>query len=407
LILNRTDRQALGIEKWKQSGGKGTCLYPTGYGKTRVAMNVITRILIQKPNYRAIVIVPTDNLKDQWTKELITRELIQNVDVYIVNTAIKRELSCDLLIVDEVHMMVADTFKAIFSNIAYKMILCLTGTIDRLDGKQEMLVKHAPIIDTITLDEAIESNWVADYKQYKVFLDVDLTEYKKEHTKFLHYFSYFGFDFTEAMKCATDFGYRIGWAKRHGMEVKDVMIQGLGFLRSMKARKSFIYDHPKKIEIVDKIINARKHKKIITFTKTVEHAKLICCGEIYHGKLTPKKRAKLLKEFNDAESGVMNSCKALDVGADCPGVNVAIIISGDSSSITKRQRIGRAIRKEDDKIAEIWHFVIRGTVEEEWHKKSSGGLKSVTLDEKQLDIFLTTGKYEDKIHKEKTFLFRF
>lgn len=407
MILSRDDRQDLGIEKWKAAKGRGTCVYATGFGKTRLAMKIITRVLTQRPDYRAIVIVPTNALLEQWQGELIERKLNNNVDVYVVNTAIKRELSCDLLIVDEVHMMVAETFKQIFDNISYKMILCLTGTIDRLDGKQAILNAYAPTIDTITLDDAIANDWVAEYKHYKVFIDVDLTQYKLDHANFLHYFSYFGFDFGDAMACATDFNYRIGWAKRHGMQVKDVMIQGLGFLRTMKARKTFIYDHPKKIEIANKIINARTDKKIITFTKSVEHAKLICCGEVYHGKVTKKRREKMLKEFNDAESGVMNTCKALDVGTDVTGVNTGIIISGDSSSITKRQRMGRSGRKEGDKISEIWQLVIRGTVEEEWHRKSSAGLRITTLDEKQLDEFLATGSHSDKSHKEKTFLFRF
>jgi superfamily II DNA or RNA helicase len=406
-LISRNERQDLGIERWKKAKGRGTCLYPTGFGKTRVAMKVLERVLVQRPDYTAVVIVPTDTLQKQWQAELVARNIDRSVDVYIVNTAIKRELTCELLIVDEVHMMVAETFKQIFDNIKYKMIMCLTGTIDRLDGKQSILQAYAPIIDTITLDDAIAADWVADYKQYKVFLDVDLTDYKKENTSFLHYFSYFGFDFGDAMACATDFNYRIGWAKRHGMEVKDVMIQGLGFLRTMKARKSFIYDHPKKIEIVNKIINARPNAKIITFTKTVDHAKLICCGEIFHGKVTKKKREKMLKEFNDADSGVLNSCKALDVGADVTGVDTAIIISGDSSSITKRQRIGRSIRKEGEKIAEVWQLVIRGTVEEEWYRKASGGLKGVTINEEQLDDFLATGSFKDKTHKEKSFLFRF
>lgn len=325
----------------------------------------------------------------------------------VINTAIKNDSNYDVLICDEVHLFMAETFVQIFEKVDYKLVLCLTGTIDRLDGKQEALKAYAPICDIITLDEAIASDWVADYKQYKVFIDVDLEQYKKDHANFLHYFSYFGFDFHAAMQCAIDFQYRITWCKIHGMEVKDAMIQGLGFLRTMKARKSFVYDHPKKIEIANKIINARTDKKIITFTKSVEHAKMICCGEIYHGKVTKKKKEKMLKEFNDAPNGVLNSCKALDVGADVTGINTAIIISGDSSSITKRQRIGRSIRKEDDKIAEVWQLVIRGTVEEEWYRKSSTGLKSTTIDEKQLDEFLTTGSHSDKTHKEKTFLFRF
>ena len=405
--LSRDERQDLCITKWKGLNGRATLLLPTGFGKTRTAMKTIQRILDKKPDYKIIVIVPTQTLKEQWTLELIERELIQNVDVYIVNTAITRDLQCNLLVVDEVHMMMADTFSAIFRRIRYNLIMCLTGTIDRLDGKQILLGKYAPICDSVDLEEAIANGWVADYKQYKVLIDVDLTQYKADHAKFLHHFSYFGFDFNAAMAVGTNWEFRHQWAMQHGVTDKEAMLQGLGFLRTMKARKSFLYDHPKKIEIANKIINARLDKKIITFTKSVEHAKLICCGEVYHGKVTKKKKTTMLKAFNDSDSGVLNSCQALNVGADVTGVNTAIIISGDSSSITKRQRMGRSIRKEGDKIAEIWHLVIRGTVEEEWYRKSSGGLKATTIDEQQLDDFLVNGTHSDKTHKENKFMFRF
>lgn len=408
MILDRDKRQDLGIEYWKKAKGMATCLYPTGFGKTRVALKTISRLRKLKPGYRVIIIVPTDNLKEQWTKLLIEWEVIADTQVFVVNTAIKRELDCDLLIVDEVHMMMADTFSAIFTKIKYKLILCLTGTIDRLDGKQSLLGRYAPICDTITLDEAITNEWVADFKQYRVMLEVDLTQYKEDNAKFLHYFSFFQFDFGEAMKCvAGKFGYRNTYARAMGKEPKDVMIAAMGFIKYMKARKTFIYDHLKKIEVTDKIINARNKAKIITFTKSVEHAKLICCGDIYHGKVSKKRKEKMLQEFNDAESGVLNSCQALNVGADVTGIDTIIIISGDSSSITKRQRIGRSIRKEGDKVAEVWQLVIKGTVEEEWYRKSSKDLKTVTLNESQLDNFLTTGAYKDRKHKETNFLFRF
>lgn len=408
-MLNRDERQNEGIKKWKLTKGRATCLYPTGFGKTRVALKTLQRVHERNKDkgVTCIVIVPTENLQTQWQSLLEEWELDKITTVYVVNTAIKRDLTCDLLIVDEVHMMVADTFSAIFTRIKYKHILCLTGTIDRLDGKQTLLNQYAPICDQITLDEAIENEWVADYTQYRVMLDVDLTEYKKQHTKFLHYFSFFNFDFNAAMKCATDYQYRIIYAKRLGKEVKNVMIAAMGFMKAMKARKSFIYDHTDKIRVANKIINARTDKKIITFTKSVAHAEQICCGEIYHGKISKKKKAKMLEEFSDKENGVINSCQALNVGADVPGVDCVIIISGDSSSITKRQRIGRSIRKEGDKVAEVWQLVIKGTVEEEWYRKSSTNLKTITIDESQLDEFLEHGTIQHKKHKETKFLFRF
>lgn len=408
MILDRDQRQDLGIDKWKATKGRATCLYPTGFGKTRVALKLLKRLRVQHPNLTATVIVPTDNLKEQWTKLLIEWELIQNTEVYVVNTAIKRELKCDFLIVDEVHLMVADTFSRIFTNIKYKLILCLTGTIDRLDGKQSLLHQFAPICDEITLDQAIESEWVADYVQYRVLLDVDLSTYKEYNAKFLHYFSFFNFDFNEAMKCvANKFGYRNQYASRLGHDSKSVMIAAMGFIKFMKLRKAFIYDHIKKIEVTDKIIAARSKAKIITFTKSVDHAKQICCGEIYHGKVSKKKKTTMLQEFNDADSGVLNSCQALNVGADVTGVDTIIILSGDSSSITKKQRLGRSIRKEGDKVAESWQLVIKGTVDEEWYRKSSSSLKSVTMNEAQLDTFLKDGTLVEKKHKETNFLFRF
>ncbi len=408
MILSRDERQDLCITKWKEAGGRATVLAATGFGKTRIALKTIKRVLDKKKDYKVLIVVPSDYLRLQWIFELAEWGMTANTTVTIINTAIKTDQVYDLVICDEVHLFVAETFVRVFAKVKYKLILCLTGTIDRLDGKQVLLEKYAPICDTITLDEAIKSNWVADYKQYKVLIDVDLTDYKKEHTKFLHHFSYFGYDFNLAMKCVTDFQARNKFARDHGQLPKDVMLHAIGFIKSMKARKSFIYDHPKKIEIANKIINARLDKKIITFTKSVEHAKSICCGEVYHAKVSKKKKAEIMKQFNDADFGVINTCKALDVGADVKGVNTAIIISGDSSSITKRQKIGRAIRKEEEKVAELWQFVIKGTVEEEWFRKSSEKLKYTTIDEQQLDDFLEIGSYEEKRHVEKgPLLFRF
>lgn len=388
--------------------GKATCLYPTGFGKTRVALKTLKRLREKNANCTCTIIVPTDNLKDQWTRQLIEWDLIMHTNVYVVNTAIKKQFDTDFMIVDEVHLMVADTFKAIFTKIKYKVLLCLTGTIDRLDGKQQVLNEYAPICDEITLQKAIDEGWVADYTQYRVYIDVDLSAYKESHARFLHYFSFFNYDFNEAMKCVSNLGgYRTRYAQRFGLDQKNVMIAAMGFIKSMKERKAFIYEHPKKIEIANQIINARTKSKIITFTKTTEHAQQICCGEIYHGKISKKKRDKVLEDFNAAKSGVLNSCQALNVGADVTGVDMIIIISGDSSSITKRQRIGRSIRKEGDKVAEVWQLVIKGTVEEEWYRKSSVDLKTLSLNEAQLDSFLKTGQFKNKKHKETNFLFRF
>src|SRR5690606_25474013 len=104
---------------------------------------------------------------------------------------------------------------------------------------------------------------------------------------------------------------------------------------------------------------------------------------------------------NETVKGVLNTCKALDLGMDVRGVNTAIIISGDSSEITKRQRMGRAIRFAPDKVAELWTFVLKGTTEEKWFEKSNSNLDYTTVRSDQLQDFLDGKELKDSGNKEK------
>jgi superfamily II DNA or RNA helicase len=404
--MTRNERQQQVIDRWKEVK-KGTLLAATGTGKTRIGLNLIEQLVEKNPTLTCLVTVPTENLKDQWMLQVIERGLIQYVDVMVINTAVKQKRKYKLLIIDEVHTSASDTMREIFNQIEYSALLCLTATLERLDGKEEIIKQYAPVFDEISLEAALENGWVAEYKQFKVLLNVDLTEYKKHNAKFMSHFAYFDYNWDAAMKCATDNQFRFAYANRLNLQVRDVVVHGMGFMREMKARKEIIYNHPHKIHVANKILHAREGKKVITFSKTVDAAKELCCGDIYHAGMTKKKRTEMLTKFNDAETGILHTAKALDVGADIKGLEVGLILSGDSSAITKRQRLGRSIRKEGDKVAEFFHFVIKGTVDEKWFATSSKGLPYTTIDEDQLMTYLETGSVEKKIHKETKFLFRF
>lgn len=55
--------------------------------------------------------------------------------------------------------------------------MCLTGTMERLDGKEVIIKQYAPVCDTITMDEAIENGWVSPVREYAVLIDTDLSDY--------------------------------------------------------------------------------------------------------------------------------------------------------------------------------------------------------------------------------------
>lgn len=226
-----------------------------------------------------------------------------------------------------------------------------------------LIEKYAPVCDRITLEEAERNGWVAPHKEYVVLLDVDLYEYNEANVRFNKAFAFFNFDFNLAMSSATDFRIRNKVAKEMNVDNKVVTAMAMEFVRNLKKRKDFIINHPKKIEVARKIIEARKDKKIITFSGTIKQSESIGIGYVLHSKKTKKQNQEIIEKFNKDASAVLNTSKAADEGIDLVGVNTEIILHTDSSKIRKQQRLGRSVRFEEGKIAEIFTLVIKGTQE--------------------------------------------
>jgi hypothetical protein len=85
-------------------------------------------------------------------------------------------------------------------------------------------------------------------------------------------------------------------------------------MRCLRLRKQFVQSHPKKLEIAKKIIEARKDKKILTFSATIADAEKIGIGSVLHSKQSKNKNSQILENFKKAPNGVINSSKALVTG---------------------------------------------------------------------------------------------
>lgn len=292
-------------------------------------------------------------------------------------------------------MCASNTFSRIFDCVDYKNILCLTGTLERLDGKEILIKQYAPVCDKITIEEAEANGWVAPHREYLVLLDVDLTDYNEWTREFNQCFAYFDFNFDQMMSCATDIVKCRAYAKKMGLDSNTVMGVAQKCNRAMRKRKEFIYNHPKKMEIAQKIINARKDKKGITFSSTIKQAGSFGNGWVIHSKKKVKENKATIDAFNNASKGFMHTSKAADQGLDCKGINLEIILHTDSSKIRKVQRIGRAIRFEDGKTSEIFTLVLKGTQELNWFNNSNTS-KVVTINEEQLDKVLAGESIETR-----------
>lgn len=416
----RDERQEEGRIKWINSKCKGTLEYGTGVGKTFTAIKCAKSVLAKYPQFRILVVVPTDLLKEQWIMELTKHGIFMNAEVVVINTVIKHEWTCDILIIDEIHRMAADTFSEVFKKVNYRLILGLTATLERLDGRHTIIEKHCPIIDTISLEEALQNGWVSDYVEYKVYVDADINEYQMYNKEFSEHFAYFGYNFDLAMKMVGKEGYKHRLAYRDllcerdnvkegsikAQILKDVTYHAVGLMKTMQQRKKFIYNHPDKIRLTQLICDHRKDCKIVTFSATTEVAEKIKRGSVYTGKDSKKKSRITLEEFSLQPTGVLNTVKKADEGMDVPGLSVAVILGMDSSPTKLIQRAGRVIRFAPNKRAEIFTLVIRGTVEEEWFNKSHANKKYVTLDEEQLMHVLRREPFEEVKMKPMRFMFR-
>lgn len=395
--ITRDERQKEGVIKWIKSGCKATLEYPTGTGKTITAIKAIKQLLKKYPNFRTLVVVPTETLQEQWKKELAKFDILFNADVQIINTVIKHKWECDILVIDEIHRTGADEFSKVFTKVSYRCIIGLTATLERLDEKHTIIEKYCPVCDTITLAEALANKWVSDYTEYKVVLDVDdIDKYKEMNKEFQEHFSFFGFDFDLAMSMLGKEGFKRRLALRDKLcpngsasdkaeMLKQITYHSTAMSRALQARKKFINTHPDKIRLTQEIIKHRPNAKIITFSATVEIAESIGIGHVYSGKDSKKKGRMTIEEFSNVETGVLNTVKKADEGLDVKGLSIAIILGMDSSPTRSTQRKGRVIRKEGDKHAEIFTFVINNTVESQWFEKShKNDVNYITIGEKGL-----------------------
>lgn len=342
-----------------------------------------------------------------------------NTEVQVINTTAKNGYQCDMLVLDEIHRCPADTFSQVFTKVKYRLILGLTATLERLDGKHALVEKYCPVIDEVSLEVAKVSGWVSDFTEYQVLISPeDIDKYKEYNKEFVANFEFFNFDFGLVMSLLGKDGVKNKLALRDRMcprgskeeksaVLKQITIKSAAFMRALQSRKKFIYNHPQKIEVAREIIRHRSDKKIITFSANTAMAEKVGEGYVYTGKEGKKKNRITVEEFSKLDKGVINSCQLANEGFDCAGLSVGIVMGLDSSPIKSTQRTGRVVRKEGSKYSEMFTLVLDGTVECEWYRKSHPDGKYVTVDVENLMKILRGEPYETYKKKIQNLTYRF
>lgn len=308
--------------------------------KTYGACMLIKALYNKNPKLSVLIGVPTDVLKKQWLRELAKNQLFSVCKVEIFNTIVKNQYTVDLFVLDEIHAACSSVNINMFKVVNYRYFLGLTATFERLDGNHSKLDEYTYVCDRINIEEAVNNNWLSNYRNYKVLIDVDLSLYHEWNQKFQSLFSIFNFEFNTAMNCINKPEFSAKYAKKTGWDVSQIRGFAAAWMRMLKKRKSFVMSHPKKFEIADKILDARSNKKCITFSATIKDAEYFKKrGYVLHSKQKKKENDIIIDKFNQQSIGVLSTSKSCDAGVDIKGLSVGVILSGDSSKTRTTQRI--------------------------------------------------------------------
>lgn len=396
-------KQLRSVITWIRNGARGTIVAATGIGKTFMAFIAIAKLKKKKPNATAIVIVPTLALKNQWERQITSLKL-QNVDVFVINTIALKDSAYeyDLLILDELHLYASEQFRTVFIKIKYKWILGLTATIERLDGKHNLLQKRAPVVVTITQMEAIRNGWISNVVEINV--PVHLSKREIEGLEALnksvsYYLSKFG-DF-KAMQYCMNLENAKQYALSHyhdGYEASELVKMAIQGQRVIQARKAFLYNAERKVDIAAELVNefdlktimfsqstqfaddvsAKLPNSVVYHSNIESEARLVTKSKVYKTEAAAlrfkatKDKAKMkhssdgytvtwkqpkifggktlrdeaLRLFKDRRSKINTICtaKALDQGFDAADIELGIDASRTSNPGQHVQRFGRIAR---------------------------------------------------------------
>ena len=384
----RTARQDEIIESWLQYNGVGTAECVTGFGKTFLAIRAIERKQRENPWLTTLVVVPTLYLQQQWNDRIQAHGL-ERVVVLVINTLVRSTHKVDLLILDELHKYTAEVFGQVFDCVDYTTLLGLTATMPEDDDKRFMLEEHAPIVDTVGLEEALKKKWVSAFTIYNMAVKMtpdEVSAHNRLKKDFNRFFAFFGHDFQLAMSCLNNSAASKSWAKEIQRDEKEVRIYAVQFMRAMRARKELLYGLQSKIGMAAAIIERNKSRKVITFSQSIEAADHLAAlvgdsAVVYHSKMKGFGKGKDRVSAKDARqvsidrfrsddfltnAMVLSTAKALDMGADLPEIDMGIVTSGTSTPVQGLQRYGRTIRYVAGKETIIIELYAPDTQDERW-----------------------------------------
>jgi len=426
--------QTKAVNQWDQAGRRGIVEAVTAAGKSFVALEAMYRVLRENKKVSILVVVPKVAIADQWEDRLtkcfpgnkvgrigggraddFSKQVI--ACVAIINSAVPRlnhlfrHISRDpawrtMLIADECHNYIqGEVWSRLLKDHRFDYTLGLSATI--FEYEVEGLGRN---ICQYSFKDAHHDGLVPSFD----LMNVDVQFNHEERDEYVRLTSSMRFAWQDVMG-------------KHGPELANVP-EPLFFAtlrRIMKRgasseeeydpairrlfgilfkRVSLAYTAETKMTLADAAIREMVlvgRRKVMVFFERIESSEAVLENielqaakdmksrfgdsfwcEVYHSGIRPKERQQLLAKFQAAGPCALLACRALDEGIDIPDVDGAILVASTQSKRQRIQRIGRSLRRGQDKSKPvILSFHVEGTTDQnaaEDDRKTFDGVAQVT-----------------------------
>ena len=372
--------QSEAIAEWRKRERVGTIILPTGAGKTHVAT-----MAIELCGRQTLIVVPTIDLMNQWYDLLLSTFDAEigligggfyeigaiTITTYASAFRFMERLGNQfgLVIFDEAHHLPGEGFKYAAEFAIAPFRLGLTATPER--GGEELLsddnLLEKLVGQIIYRREAQEfaGEFLADYTIEQIVVELSPAEresYEREQAIYRQFLR----------DNRISFGSIDGWKMFVMQSARSE--RGRRAMKAYRESKKIALGTQSKMRVLQDLLIRHKHEKTLIFTAE-NHAVYQISNRFLIPAITHETNVKERKFWLDAFNGdgvlALATSKVLNEGVNVPDASVAIVLSGSGSSREHIQRLGRILRKHNDKQAILYEIIARDTTEENTSRRRS------------------------------------
>ena len=370
------------VGEWMNKKGKGSIIYSTGTGKTEIAFECARKMasLIREQNplivFKILFLVPRIVLIEQNIKRLIKYGIKkEKIGVYYGEKKDIKEITfstyqsiiknfdlirqSDMIILDEMHMVseTAKRFSKIFDVLHDnydKLILGLTATIDENDPRYSKIMTLIPPVKKYMIKEAVNDGRLSEPQIILKPVKLNFEE-RKIYEQTTLTIKNISLKLRASNPLIVSKLLRTGGSRARLAKL---------WFENVQKRKKLLNETCSKLNESVNIIKNHPKEKIMVFSETIESINNISeilkkykiPSEVIHNKVKTKQRQDILDSWGK-HYFVLLSVHTLEIGFDIPSVSIAIIVSNSKNTHQLIQRIGRVIRKTDEKSRSLIYVV--------------------------------------------------